>query len=439
MKTEDTIYNANEATTFGEAQDNAKESQPQSASRRNSTWKEVAIGGGTGILFGAATTFFTSAARGGNVEPQRPPQVDEHIPVATCVDDEMSFSQAFAAARAEVGAGGVFEWRGHLYNTYTAEEWNQLSAEERAEFDSHFDWDASAASTSDDSIQADVDTAGKDIAIATCVDDDMSFSQAFAAARAEVGSGGVFHWHGNLYNTFTAEEWGHMSAGERAEFSAELSSTPIPMQDSHHSSNNYNSGYQSHNDSGIEVIQYETLTTEDGTLVDVALVNIQGQEAYLFDFNRDGIIDVMGADINGDGQVDYEEMIDVSSENMAMVTPNDEVPIVNPPMDEPQVAVLGYETVTYDDGTQMDVAAVNIDGQTGFIIDGDMNGTADLFVVDANGNNQIDEGEITDISPNNIAMEQFQQTNEMDQNNYLAMGGEGPDYVNDANVDGYLA
>ena len=36
-------------------------------------------------------------------------------------------------------------------------------------------------------------------------------------------------------------------------------------------------------------------------------------------------------------------------------------------------------------------------------------------------------------------MEQFQQTNEMDQNNYLAMGGEGPDYVNDANVDGYLA
>ena len=211
------------------------------------------------------------------------------------------------------------------------------------------------------------------------------------------------------------------------------------MQDSHHSSNNYNSGYQSHNDSGIEVIQYETLTTEDGTQVDVALVNIQGQEAYLFDFNRDGIIDIMGADINGDGQVDYEEMIDVSSENMAMVTPNDEVPIVNPPMDEPQVAVLGYETVTYDDGTQMDVAAVNIDGQTGFIIDGDMNGTADLFVVDANGNNQIDEGEITDISQNNIAMEQFQQTNEMDQNNYLAMGGEGPDYVNDANVDGYLA
>ena len=68
-----------------------------------------------------------------------------------------------------------------------------------------------------------------------------------------------------------------------------------------------------------------------------------------------------------------------------------------------------------------------------------MNGTADLFVVDANGNNQIDEGEITDISQENIAMQDLQQATDMNQNNYLAMGGEGPDYVNDANVDGYLA
>lgn len=438
MKTEDTIYNANEATTLGGAQDNTKESKPESASKRNSTWKEVAIGGGTGILFGAATTFFTSAA-GGNDAPQRPPQVDEHIPVASCVDDDMSFSQAFAAARAEVGPGGVFQWHGHLYNTYTAEEWNQLSAEERAEYDSHFDWAASTDSASDDSIQADVDIASKDIAIATCVDDDMSFSQAFAAARAEVGSGGVFQWHGNLYNTFTAEEWGHMSAGERAEFSTELSSTPIPMQDSHHSSNGYNTGYQSHNDSSIEVIQYETLTTEDGTPMDVALVNIQGQEAYLFDFNRDGIIDVMGADINGDGQVDYEEMIDVSNENMAMVTPEDNTTIVNPPIDEPQVAVLGYETVTNDDGSQMDIAMINIEGHDAAVIDANMDGRADYIAVDTDGDSQVDEGEIVDVSHENIAMQDFQQAADMNQNNYLAMGGEGPDYVNDANVDGYLA
>ena len=32
------------------------------------------------------------------------------IPVAHGVSDDMSFSQAFAAARHEVGAGGVFEW-----------------------------------------------------------------------------------------------------------------------------------------------------------------------------------------------------------------------------------------------------------------------------------------------------------------------------------------
>ena len=151
MKTEDTMYDAHEATT----QNKGQEVKAENTAKKNGIWKEVTIGAGTGILFGSAATLFTSAA-GGKEEPQHP-QVDEHIPVATCVDDDMSFSQAFAAARAEVGPGGAFEWHGNLYNTFTAEEWNQLSAEERAEFESHFDWTASADSDSNDSILADTD------------------------------------------------------------------------------------------------------------------------------------------------------------------------------------------------------------------------------------------------------------------------------------------
>lgn len=54
--------------------------------------------------------------------------------------------------------------------------------------------------------------------VATSVDDSMSFSQAFAAARHEVGSGGMFIWHGNTYNTFYAEEWNSMSAADRSEY-----------------------------------------------------------------------------------------------------------------------------------------------------------------------------------------------------------------------------
>ena len=54
--------------------------------------------------------------------------------VATGVEDEMSFSQAFATARQEVGPGGLFVWRGHTYGTYYVNEWNAMGAEERDQY-----------------------------------------------------------------------------------------------------------------------------------------------------------------------------------------------------------------------------------------------------------------------------------------------------------------
>ena len=51
--------------------------------------------------------------------------------------DEMSFDEAFAAARAEVGAGGVFEWRGSYYGTYESEEWAELPEGFKNEFANH--------------------------------------------------------------------------------------------------------------------------------------------------------------------------------------------------------------------------------------------------------------------------------------------------------------
>ena len=44
--------------------------------------------------------------------------------------------------------------------------------------------------------------------------DDMPFDKAFETARAELGAGGVFRWHGNIYNTYTADEWNAKTAEE---------------------------------------------------------------------------------------------------------------------------------------------------------------------------------------------------------------------------------
>lgn len=56
-------------------------------------------------------------------------------PVAESVSDEMSFSEAFRAARNEVGAGGVFEWLGRLYNTYYREEWAVMSPDQQQQYE----------------------------------------------------------------------------------------------------------------------------------------------------------------------------------------------------------------------------------------------------------------------------------------------------------------
>lgn len=50
------------------------------------------------------------------------------------MDDSLSFAQAFAQARAELGAGGAFEWRGGVFGTYHASEWNSMSHAEQANF-----------------------------------------------------------------------------------------------------------------------------------------------------------------------------------------------------------------------------------------------------------------------------------------------------------------
>ncbi len=56
-------------------------------------------------------------------------------PFASVVTDGMSFDNAFAAARREVGGGGgFFEWRGNTYNTYYKSEWDAMSSAEREEY-----------------------------------------------------------------------------------------------------------------------------------------------------------------------------------------------------------------------------------------------------------------------------------------------------------------
>lgn len=50
------------------------------------------------------------------------------------MNDTQSFDEAFASARQELGIGGVFTWHNRVYNTFTKEEWADLSLQQRQEF-----------------------------------------------------------------------------------------------------------------------------------------------------------------------------------------------------------------------------------------------------------------------------------------------------------------
>jgi hypothetical protein len=87
----------------------------------------------------------------------------------------------------------------------------------------------------------------------------MTFGQAFAHARTELGRGAVFAWHGKLYNTFYKEEWLAMSLEERQEFMNCIDFSYVPADDlpanvrdsndNHLDNNDLNNNNSNHNDS----------------------------------------------------------------------------------------------------------------------------------------------------------------------------------------------
>lgn len=110
---------------------NTEKNQAEKAQAGSPLWKNVLVGGVPGILIGAAGMYGYDAL---GAEPGSEPVLQAHS-----VNDEMSFNEAFAAARAEVGPGGAFVWHGQVYGTYRADdpEWMNMTPEERME---HSEW-----------------------------------------------------------------------------------------------------------------------------------------------------------------------------------------------------------------------------------------------------------------------------------------------------------
>jgi len=117
------------------------------------------------------------------------------VPVAKQVTDNMSFAEALSVARAEVGVGGIFKWRGIFFTTFRDDEWEAMSKEDKE----HYTAILETAELKDK------------MPIASQCQAKANFMEAFTAARAEVGAGGLFEWKEIYFTTFRDDEWNSLS------------------------------------------------------------------------------------------------------------------------------------------------------------------------------------------------------------------------------------
>lgn len=181
-----------------------------------------------------------------------------------------------------------------------------------------------------------------DIEVANTVNDDMSFSEAFAAAREEVGPGGAFQWHGSVYGTYTAGEWNEMSVGERAEFNDNFS--------------------------------WNHVDATSGNVATVQPIEVHHHHHHY-----------------ADAPIEVEEVVyeTVSETKIEIVDAHPNVMEA-----EPEIEVLG---VVHDYQTGANIGGMTIDGQDIFVVDVDGDLEFDVAMSDINHNNVVDEGEVVDI------------------------------------------
>lgn len=149
------------------------------------------------------------------------------------------------------------------------------------------------------------------------VDDSASFAQAFADARAQVGPGGVFEWRGKVYGTYYKEEWDNMSTAERAEYQSRIDYDDVRQHDSHAQASIHHTTQPAvTNDDEIRVLGVETVQGPNGQPMTIAGLESDNEQALLVDIDNDGQFDVLLHDDNGDGQLQENEVYDISSANV---------------------------------------------------------------------------------------------------------------------------
>ena len=269
MNTDSTTFDnesmKNEETQFDNNQTNAKKQEKvtESTNTKRAQWVKIGGSAGAGLLLGAASVLLTSSTLADDTAEESSDNTsstlgDSSVPIAENVNNDMSFSEAFAAARHEVGAGGAFEWRGNVYSTFYAEEWNSMTEEEKDDYFSHVNHTPSA-------------------------------------------------YHAETHDTAEV-------------VSVDDSQTHTTEQSSPHASTASHETAQMGTSSPVDDVEIEVLgvSHDDATGDNVVSMTVGGHGAILVDVDNNNTIDIMAMDVNDDGQVSENEIADVSDQGLTI-------------------------------------------------------------------------------------------------------------------------
>lgn len=455
---EETLYAGEQ--TINETNDNATVQQPVEEEKKNggnAALRAAAIVGGAALGVGsavAATKLFTSDEE----QPEEQPQAE--VAVAETSDD-MTFDEAFNQARAQVGPGGAFRWHGGLYSTYTEEEWNNLSEEERNAYSARVQGIATGSEQDAETYQhstpatphTDPNVHPTSNTTHTHTEERTDFDVDSSTERTTTLNGQDVIVAQGTYD-------GHQAAYIDSDRDGKYDLVIVDANDNGDLDENDN--VVDLNEEGISIsVQHTNLinvvdpdpnpepeigepfeTEINGNKVVAAEVNLEGHKGYLIDVDRDGEYDAMVLDVNDDGQITADEMIDISDQHITYsgvhVTPvsND---------DTQQGVVITHEYVQEVDGKQVIVAEGTVNGHHAAFVDYDGDGNYDRAIVDANDDGQIGDNEVYDLRGQGVSVQdrslvdtltpegpETTDTNLDDPSDNL------PDYVNDGTEQDYV-
>ncbi len=245
-----------------------------------------------------------------------------------------------------------------------------------------------------------------------------NFNSAFAQAREQVGPGGAFEYHGQLYSTYYAEEWDAMTPEERADHRHDIMASASTHTAAPASSNH------------ADVVADYVLPADGGTVehqnitVNVVVNNV-AESAEPTDVEANNL------DLNPDNSIDVDPVIVVDND-IALVEGTDEsVDII-----DNEIRILGVDVVDNVQGEVMAVAMADGTDTNTLLIDVNDDGGVDLLVDDA----ADDPGLFADVegdfsSDADIMMQDVEDyhATPAEQGDFLLAADDGmPDYINDA-------